>query len=621
MGILTAFLCTLFLQASLSAQTLTVYHVVGKVTQHAEGKSTPLAMNAKVTRQTEVNVPYGGKLELIDESASERITLKKPGRGTIQSLINSNDNSVAKLSGSYVAYVKKQMSNKGLTSKQRYTDFATVTRELDSVPQGNTPKKPATMRDRFNQFKQQSQQKFESFRAQCNRQYTDFVRKSWEKFEQGPIMEAPKDQRVKPMVVPDSAKTDRFLFFGRKKGKVKKETKLKESLANAKPQPQPVEPIQPVEESEEELEFCDMPFNFYGTELHVHLDESKRINLGEISPNRVADALLHFSGKTYDNLLNDCLKIRSERKLCDWAYLLMLKDLCDQFCGAGTDEAALMLGYLYYQSGYKIRFATDNKRLYLLVASDHIIYGRGPYLVQGDMYYPLEDFEGAIYICQAAFPKEQTLSLYIPQQPLLDNHKDNGRTIQSERYPDIAVNVTVNQNLLDFYESYPSSYIDDNFLTRWAMYANTPMERTVQDQIYPTLKERLKGLNELDAVNRLLNFVQTGLVYEYDDKVWGGDRAFFAEESLHYPFCDCEDRSILFTRLVRDLVGLDCALVYYPGHLAAAVKFTDAPNGVHYDTADGCTYTLCDPTYIRAYVGEEMPCFENTTVELIRLER
>ena len=89
--------------------------------------------------------------------------------------------------------------------------------------------------------------------------------------------------------------------------------------------------------------------------------------------------------------------------------------------------------------------------------------------------------------------------------------------------------------------------------------------------LYTPLREQLAGLDKKEAAERLLNFVQTAFVYEYDEKVWGHDRAFFAEETLFYPYCDCEDRSILFSRLVRDLLGLDAVLVYYPGHLATAV--------------------------------------------------
>lgn len=605
----------------LAAQNMLVYHVVGKVVQYHQGKSTPLVMKSRINENTEINIPYGGKVELIDEKESKRITLTKAGHGTIKKMIASNDNSITKISNSYLAYVKKQMNNSGLTSKQRYTDFATVTRELDSV-KAEKKKKPASFREQFDDFSNQSRKKYDSFRAECNKKYTDFVRQAWEKMGQSEPVSAPKDQEVRPEVKPVQHDTDRFYLLKRRRVKLQGEIKLAKAIESPKPQPQPVEPIVEVEQTPEEEIYSDMPFQFYGTELHIRLDESKRINLGKISPDRVADVLQHFSTKTYDNLLFDCLKIRKERKLCDWAYLLMLKELTDQFCGPGTNEAALLLGYLYYQSGYKVRFGHDDNRIYVLVASDHVIYGRGPYVIEDQFFYPIENVTGFLYICKAPFPKERTLSLYIPEQPVLDHNDDEGRTITSKFYPEISVKVKINKNLLDFYENYPSSQIDDNFLTRWAMYANTPMDSSVQAQIYPVLREKLKGLSELEAANRLLDLVQNGFKYEYDDKVWGGDRAFFAEESLHYPFCDCEDRSILYTRLVRDLLGLDCALVYYPGHLATAVKFTELPDGTYYTTKnDGVNYTICDPTYINAPVGEPMKQYKDTAPQLIRLKK
>ena len=118
----------------------------------------------------------------------------------------------------------------------------------------------------------------------------------------------------------------------------------------------------------------------------------------------------------------------------------------------------------------------------------------------------------------------------------------------------------------------------------------------------------------------LLNFVQTSLTYEYDDKVWGGDRAFFPEETLHYPYADCEDRAILFTRLVRDLLQLRAALVYYPGHLAAAVRVTDPAIRGDYLSIGGERYLVCDPTFINAPIGRTMPGMDNSTAQAIPLD-
>ena len=65
---------------------------------------------------------------------------------------------------------------------------------------------------------------------------------------------------------------------------------------------------------------------------------------------------------------------------------------------------------------------------------------------------------------------------------------------------------------------------------------------------------------------------------------------------------------------------MECALVYYPGHLAAAVCFDELPNGTYYSSREGKDYTICDPTYINAYVGEEMKQFQNATINLITLK-
>lgn len=120
-------------------------------------------------------------------------------------------------------------------------------------------------------------------------------------------------------------------------------------------------------------------------------------------------------------------------------------------------------------------------------------------------------------------------------------------------------------------------------------------------------------------VDILCHWGQTGLVYEYDDKVWGHDRAFFADETLFYPYCDCEDRSIMLTRIVRDLLGLKCALVYYPGHLATAIALGENIKG-DYIRIEGIKYIVCDPTYIGAPIGMTMPDMDNKSAKVIVLK-
>lgn len=608
---------TLLFTTNITAQNLVAYHVVGDVTYVAQGNTKKLVMNTNITNETTVNIPYGCKVELLDEKNQKRITLKKPGKGTVKALCSEQENSVIELSSKYVAYVKKQLTNKNLTSKQRYTDFATVTREVDSVAVAK-PKKKSAFQSSFDGFVKDSKKTMNDFRSECNRTYNDFVRKAWEEFGAEPPKLLPEEPRVDPVVYENSQETAGFLSFGRHKKTPKKVESMPDVLVKRETQPAPIQQIKEVETNIIDREFAKMPFIFFGNELEVRLDETRRINVGEISPNRVADILDRLCTSEYDNLLFDCLALRKQYNMCDWAYLQMLKEITDQFCGVGTNEAAVLMGYLYYQSGYKMRFATDNKQLYLLIASKHTIYGKSAYKVGDEIFYPLDEISVPVLICKAEFPKEQGLSLFISNPQAFSTTEVEERTVTSERFPDFGFKVRVNRSLMDFYDIYPTSCLNGDFTTRWLVNASTPLDNNIKNQIYPTLKQKLEGLSEYDAVSRLLNLVQTGFEYKYDEEVWGYDRAFFAEETLNYPFCDCEDRSILLTRLIRDLLGLECALVYYPGHLAAAVHFTNEVNGDYYEV-NGKDYVVCDPTYINADIGMQMPSFVNGGATLIPL--
>ena len=609
--ILLCLLCLFVLRAS--AQSLVAYHVVGKVTYMVNGEIKPLVMSTKVDGNTRVNVPYGGKVEFLDEKNQKRIIIKTQGQGAVSQLIKAKGNSVMELSLKSVAYVKKQLSNSGLVSQKRYSDFATVTREIDSLDTGGQkPQNPFAAR--FGGFKSKIDQKFQSFRQECNKKYTDFVRQAWAKMGSEPPVIKPVEPNVKPEVY----EALNALLDERQE----KKATVAENIAppvDVK-QPEPVEPIKRVALSEEEKEICEMPFIFFGSEMTVHLDETKRIQIGDITPDRIADLLLRLSGTAYDNLLYDCLELRKKHNLCDWAYLLMLKEITDQFCGTDTNEAVLMMGYLYCQSGYKIRFASDNAdRLYLLVASDYVMYGKLSYDIDGDKFYPVQEAKPVLHVCQAKFPNESNLSLRISKAMQLDGTEADSRVIKSRAYPDMKMEVAVNRSLIDFYNTYPSAYTNNDKMTYWKVYAETPMNEEVKKQTYPKLRSYLQGLSEHEAVSRLLNFVQTGFEYEYDEVIWGCDRAFFAEETLYYPYCDCEDRSILLTRLVRDLLGLDCVLIYYPGHLACAVRFTEKEKGDYY-MFNQEEYTVCDPTYINAPIGMQMPDFKNKEATIIPIK-
>ena len=193
------------------------------------------------------------------------------------------------------------------------------------------------------------------------------------------------------------------------------------------------------------------------------------------------------------------------------------------------------------------------------------------------------------------------------------------RHLQSKRYPAAQADVVCNTDLINFFNSYPTSVADQDVMTRWWFYAMTPLNKASEESLYPALKAAIAGKTEEQAANILINFVQTAFTYGYDNEVWGHDRAFFAEETLFYPYSDCEDRAILFSRLVRDLIGLDVILIMYPGHMATAVHFNQSVKG-DYVTYNGKRYLVCDPTYINAPIGITMKGMDNNKIKAIALQ-
>lgn len=459
----------------------------------------------------------------------------------------------------------------------------------------------------FEAFRKEINDDFNNFRKEIMNDFIDFVRNPWKEANPKPAVPKPQEEPIPPVTIPENdsiPKDDKIIII--------------DSVIHPEPvspQPEPIEPIREVPTQND----C-ITFEYFGTRCKVRFPNNNGYKVNGVNENAIADALIILASEEFDNLIYDCLKIREDLQLCDWAYLLFLNEMSQAVCGKGSNEATLLMSYVFLQSGYKMRLAHDGQILYMLYSSKHSIFEKPCYNIDGDDFYGVTELPNRLMVSTAKFPKEKSLSLIIDKQPFLTIETSPKRKTSSSRYPSFVLYSEVNKNLLSFYETYPSSYYNGNFMTRWVQYANTPIAPNIAESLYPEIRRMINGLSQTEAVNRLLNWVQTGFEYEFDEKVWGRDRAFFAEETLYYPFADCEDRSILFTRLIRDIVGLDCILIYYPGHLAAGVCFnTKEVSGDAYEV-EGRDFVVCDPTYINASIGMSMPSMRNKPAYVILLK-
>ena len=517
-------------------------------------------------------------------------------------------------------------------------------------------------RKAFEKARAEMHKDYDDFRKQALAEYSDFVRQAWKEFGAEPAVPAPKEQEILPQLAP-GADQETASWFGKQltklgnmfKSKGRKVPEQIQPAAQPKAQKKaeekkpievavqeviksepPIKQPEPLAEVKEETFRANsyMTFEVFGTQCKVRIGENCRFKLKDVSSDAVADVIRdEFPKPQFDNMLFDCLQERKRHDFSDWAYYQMLLALTRKFYGEGTNEAVLAQAFLYSQSGYKMRLAHDDSHLYMLAATRHFIYNKLFFSLDGDWYFMLDGKQSEkLSICQASFPKESSLSLKISAAQRLAMNPTGERTLTSRKNPDFSFTIHSNKNYIDFLGTYPSSTVNNNFMTRWSMYANCPLDESIREQLYPQMKEKLAGKSELMAVQELLWWMHGNVdlegaiqdsdcfLYRYDEDVWGVDRAFFGEETLFYPYCDCEDRSILLSHLVRDVVGLDVVLVYYPGHLAMAVHFNEPVEG-DYVMCEGRKFIVVDPTYIGSRVGETMPMVADEPTTVILLDR
>ena len=442
-------------------------------------------------------------------------------------------------------------------------------------------------REEYERFRQQAGQDYKDFRRKANEEYARFMEHPWTAFDTQPAEEIPK--LPKPPIPVEVEPTPRpapepIPFDGKP--------------LPPKPidPPQPIEPLTPTAQP-------DLPetvISFYGTAMAYHFPASQSLRMKDTSESSVSALWKQLSLPDFDNLIAECLRYRADLNLCDWGYVMLTEQVAEAFCGGHTNEAVVLHLFLLTQSGYQMRIGRADDRLCVLVGSNERIYHYKYFRINDVQYYCFDHSMDcrAMQIYNRAFPNEKLMCL-VMTQPKLAVNKTQPRTISSKRFPQVEVTLVLNQNLVDFFNSCPVN-------SEWQLYSKASLSGLAKEALYPVLGEAIEGKTQAQAANILLNFVQTGFDYATDQQQFGYERPLYPDESLYYPFCDCEDRSILFACLVRELMGLDVALLDYPGHLSTAVCFTEDVAGDHL-VAGGKRYVACDPTYIGADVGMTMP--------------
>lgn len=471
---------------------------------------------------------------------------------------------------------------------------------LGQTPQEEYETWKKQAQDNYSRYRQQTMDDYQAFRKKANEEYAEFVKSSWASVGKHPALPMPEEPKPPiPPAVPEVKPLPQPIPH-------------EEVAPTPAPHPVPDVPIPtpepaPIDNTKQVL--------YYGTSLTMHIPQGKPLVLKKTDGETLSKAWKALSDGSYDALLSDCLKAKKTLGIGDWGYITLLGKVAKSVADGGN-EAVLLQEWLLAQSGYHARMALSGKGvLQIWMPFDVLVYNL-PYLeLDGAMYFLVTDNDeddNELQVLNRAFPGENLSSLRVAGSPNLAYKACGNKTLRSKEYPTVVLHTEVNNNLITYYNDYPK------VAGSWDVYATASLSDEAKRHLYPKLRNQLHGKDELQKVEMLLNWVQTAFQYKTDEEQFGSERSLFADETLYYPYCDCEDRSILLSVLVQDLVGLDVVLLHFPGHLATAVKFTTHVEGDYLDLEDG-RYIVCDPTYIGAPVGMAMPDCKQQEVRVFSL--
>jgi len=530
-------------------------------------------------------------------------------------------------------------------------------------------------------FMKEELEDFDKFMDDADKDFINFMREPWKEFEaEKPVLKRVKPEPVKPVVydektAPKSEKPvcltiEEILDMTTSEGKQKPVVQLNEvdrivfdkpevivrkkkdpkviiieEKAADKPAVQPEKkPVVEVVESEPEAEPAPvveagrrpepaaeprLPVSstptsplyrgesgrskiaYGGLAFYLNNSLNRKCSLNGLNENAIADAYEALCNSDYKPLLADCAQIRKDLRLNDWGVFTLVRQVADTYCGT-ANESIVMQQFLLNEMGYKARMArkaTEDKMM-LFVATDCSIYAHPYITLNGQNYYNLSgnNEQCQFYMCQKDSPKaKNSVGMQLKEAPLFpgtvvsSTHQAKGSAAR--------VTVDVPKALMDFYKDYPQC--------DYSVYFNAPVNAAMENRILSSLTPLVQGRNEADAANILINFVQTAFQYQTDGQQFGYEKPFFVEELFYYPYSDCEDRAMLFSYLVRKLLGLDVVLLDYPEHIATAVRFNGNVSG-DYLMVNGRKYTVCDPTYIGASIGMTMPRYKTVSAKVLK---
>ena len=461
---------------------------------------------------------------------------------------------------------------------------------------GQTNSKEA-MEEDFEKFKNASKKEFQQYKDERDKEFADLLKKSWTIFDLENSKEPPK--------VPLPPKQPEKLPQAPKQNDDKKIPSIK-PVSIIFLTDEPVIKITP--DNQNHLLPLNKKISFYNVDITIDYQTEMISHCSEINEKGVSDYWNTLSNTNYRFLLEEINNIGSKLQLNYWGYFDLINKISDELVSDKNDRI-LFCFFMLSHLNFDVKVAKKNNDFILLLPFETIVYKKSFITIDNTKYYIIgDDSEGSIYTFKQRFSNaNKPINLSLSKNIKLGNDYTSKNIYLKKSEKNIEIKY--NTNLIHFFNQIPMSDL--------SVFFNSKLDPITENSLVKAITPLIENKNELEAVNIILDFVQNAFEYKTDIDQFGYEKFYFPEDIFHYPYSDCEDRSILFSHLIKTILKLDVIGLEYNTHAACAVKFSSEINGDSI-TFNGAKYIICDPTYIGASAGMSMPQFANEKPKVIK---
>ena len=442
----------------------------------------------------------------------------------------------------------------------------------------------------FAEFKRNEISSFEEYKDKKDAAFNKYLRSQWEEYTSEyskALYKEPKPRTI-PQTVPKKLKSVGPTVSVKLPKKPKRERATPQS---------------------ESKKSKDIYFDFFGERLGFDIDKNyKNARFYPQNQMGIVNFFNTLAHSDYESTLVDIKRMKKELRLNDWGLYLLINELAKHIYSY-KDERDIFSWYIFNKLSYDVRLGLSGKHVVVMYYSKKMIYSTPRYIFNKKDFYLIEkyatEFTKKLYTYKHNYPdSSKPLDLSLKEMPLFAQNIQTKELHFKKFGKTYKLSYKYNKNLINFMATYPQA--------DYKTYFDAPISRLAYDSLAKSLKEYIDTKHASVAINFVLTFVQKAFEYELDQEQFGREKVMFANETLYYQKSDCEDRAILFARLIKTLFGVTVIGVQYSDHMATALYIPLRGDSVK---SGNRRFVIADPTYINANIGESMPKYSHKIPE------